>query len=66
MALSNPSRSEPLSFSASTRPLNAIDGRAVPLSYAAHGKLLNTLTTQVSTYHAFPHKLHRTILDFFR
>lgn len=66
IALSYPSRSEPLSFSASTRPLSAIDGRAVPLSYMAHGKPLNIPWAQVATYHTFPHKLHWAILDLFR
>jgi hypothetical protein len=38
IALSYPSRSELLSFSASTRRSNAMERRAVPLSYALHRK----------------------------
>jgi hypothetical protein len=66
IALSYPSRSELLSFSASTRRSDAMERRAVPLSYIPHRKSLNILDIQVTACHAFLDKSHWVIHDLFR
>ena len=65
-ALLYSSRSELLSFSASTRFSNAIERDAVPFSYTLHRKPLDILDIEVAACHAFPDKSHWVIHDLFR